>query len=269
MPRRRSDRDASSGLGESLKRAIARQMVEKFRDRPEIAAKLVEAGLIDPELAELDPDTVDDPVALLRDFGTSLAQRISERPSMLAELDLSALEVLGGESLGSLPPPAGAARRERSVVFTDLEGFTSFTEEEGDDAATDLLTDHYRAVGGLVRARGGTVVKRLGDGHLLSFPSPESAVLAGLEIVETEAGPLRLRAGAHAGEVMVSGGDLLGHVVNIASRVAGAATGGEALVTAAVWEPVQDLVGIRFESTPLRPLRGLEEPMELWRVERA
>ena len=61
------------------------------------------------------------------------------------------------------------------------------------------------------------MVKRLGDGLLLTFPTAESAVLACLELVDADPTPLRLRAGAHTGEVVVLRDDVLGHVVNVAS----------------------------------------------------
>ena len=81
------------------------------------------------------------------------------------------------------------------IVFTDLEGFTPFTAAHGDAAAQELVAEHHRTVGPIVRSRGGRIVKRLGDGLMLSFPSPESAVLGALELVDDPPAPLRLRAG--------------------------------------------------------------------------
>lgn len=268
MSEPRSPKRSSSEMGETIKRAIAAKMVSKFRSRPDVAQKLIEAGLIDEDFARVDPATIEDPVAFLREFGTAIAEKVRAQPSTLARFDISALELLGQDSIGTKSAVAESSRDDRVVVFTDLEGFTSFTEDEGDGAATDLLTDHYQVVQRVVRSRGGEVVKRLGDGHLLAFRAPEAAVMAGLEIVELAPDPLRLRAGAHAGEVMVSSDDLLGHVVNIASRVAGSAGGGEALVTDAVHRDVSGLPGVHFEATPPRPLRGLDERMALWEVSR-
>ena len=86
----------------------------------------------------------------------------------------------------------GGAPMELTVAFTDLEDFTSYTEAEGDDTASRLLIGHHRESAAIVRARGGRVLKRLGDGLMLTFPEPEAAVLACLEL--GEAAPLRLRA---------------------------------------------------------------------------
>lgn len=268
MVKRRRQRDLGTELGDSVKRAIAAKLMRKFRDRPELAERLAERGLIDPDFAATDPAAVEDPVAFIRDFGTSLAERLRVRPSLLASLEMSALELLGQDSIGTSQAVAHSTRDRLTVLFTDLEDFTSFTEDEGDEVATELLTEHYGAVRGVVRARGGHMVKRLGDGHLLSFASPAAAVMAGLEMVELAPEPLRLRAGGHAGEVMVSHGDLLGHVVNIASRVAGAAIGGEALVTPEVRDPAGDLPGVCYRLRPPQRLRGLDEPLALWEVQR-
>ena len=108
---------------------------------------------------------------------------------------------------------------ELTVAFTDLADFTTFTEAEGDDAASRLLIGHHRESATIVRSRGGRVLKRLGDGLMLTFPEPEAAVLACLEL--REAAPLQLRAGIHGGQVLVTGEDVVGHVVNLAARSPG------------------------------------------------
>ena len=126
----------------------------------------------------------------------------------------------------------GGAPIELTVAFTDLEDFTTYTEAEGDNAASRLLIGHHRESEPIVRSRGGRVLKRLGDGLMLTFPEPEAAVLACLDL--REAAPLRLRAGIHGGKVLVAGDDVIGHVVNLAARVTASAAGGELVVTLCV-----------------------------------
>ena len=106
-----------------------------------------------------------------------------------------------------------------TVVFTDLEGFTSFTATEGDDAAAEMVSSHNRWVGPVVRSRGGHIVKRLGDGLMLSFIAPEAAVLAAVELVSDDPSPLRVRAGIHHGVAVVTHDDVVGHVVNVSARL--------------------------------------------------
>ncbi len=107
-----------------------------------------------------------------------------------------------------------------------------------------------------MRSRGGKVVKRIGDGLMLSFPSAESAVLAALELVEVPPGPLRLRAGVHTGEAAVTADDLIGHDVNVAARVAAVASGGQVLATVAVRDEVGDLRGVDLRARSPPQLQG-------------
>jgi class 3 adenylate cyclase len=137
------------------------------------------------------------------------------------------------------------------VAFTDLEGFTAFTATEGDEVAGHLLLDHHRAAEQITQRRGGRVVKRLGDGLLLMFSSAPAAVLSCLELRQTA--PLRLRSGIHAGDVyLTADGDLIGHVVNLAAKVAASARPGELLVTDEVRERAAALSCLVFEVPTMR-----------------
>ena len=156
----------------------------------------------------------------------------------------------------------GGAPTELTVAFTDLEDFTSYTEAEGDDAASRLLIGHHRESLAIVRARGGRVLKRLGDGLMLTFPEPEAAVLACLDL--GEAAPLRLRAGMHVGHMMVTCDDVVGHVVNLAARVTGSAAGGQLVVTGQVRSAVGDALGIAFDGPSLRRFKGIDEEVSVY-----
>jgi adenylate cyclase len=111
------------------------------------------------------------------------------------------------------------------------------------------------------------VVKRLGDGLMLSFPSPEAAVHAALDLVDVPA-ELRLRAGVHCGLAVQTGDDLIGHDVNIAARVAASATGDQVLATVAVREAVGPLRGVHFGRARRRVFKGLGEAISVCPVER-
>ena len=119
-----------------------------------------------------------------------------------------------------------------TVAFTDLEGFTSFTDTHGDDAAAAMISEQNRAAGPIVRRWHGRVVKHLGDGLLCTFPEANGGIRAALELLETSPSPLRLRAGLHVGEAVVTQDDVVGQVVNIAARVTETAKGNQVVVTA-------------------------------------
>lgn len=153
-------------------------------------------------------------------------------------------------------------------MFTDLEGFTRFTAKEGDEVAAQLIAEHQKLMGPVVRSRGGRIVKRLGDGLMLTFPAPEAALLAALELVEAIEEPLRLRAGLHVGEAVITRDDVMGHVVNVAARITEAAKGSEVLASVDVRTAVAPMAGVAFGRARRIRLKGVE-PMSLVRVEAA
>jgi adenylate cyclase len=199
-----------------------------------------------------------------------LERSVERRPSLLSRLGLSTIQALATSTEEA--KTEGAVSASIVVVFTDLEGFTRFTEQKGDEAASALLQSHHRTVGPIVRSRGGRTVKRLGDGLLLTFPEPEAAVLCCLELVEAEPSPLRLRAGVHMGDVLVTRDDVIGHVVNVSARVCESARGGEVLATTDVRAAVAARGGsdslVAFGRARRRGFKGVEEPVNVCAVRR-
>ncbi|HUQ40470.1 MAG TPA: adenylate/guanylate cyclase domain-containing protein [Acidimicrobiales bacterium] len=257
---------------------FAQRLMERLRTvDPDLHRQLEEAGLARRATTDVgDGHDIADGDAGPEPAGTGLLvnpmfaierlleRHVEKRPSMLGSLGLSAIQILSSSVDGDgpgIPTPL-------TVVFTDLEGFTSFTEAEGDDAASRLLHDHHRTVGPIVRGRGGRVIKRLGDGLLLTFPEPAAAVLCGVEMTENQPAPLRLRAGMHCGGVVVTRDDVVGHVVNVSARVAEAADGGAVLVTSTVREAADDLPGLTWGPLEPRSFRGLNDPIAVCHVRR-
>jgi adenylate cyclase len=194
-----------------------------------------------------------------------LERAVERHPSLLGTVGLSAIQAISGAMDEASEDATLGTSRQLSIVFTDLEGFTEWTAREGDEAASHLLTEHHRAVDPIVAGRGGRLVKRLGDGLLLTFSRPEAAVLACLELVDAQPAPLRLRAGVHLGQVVVMRDDVIGHVVNTAARVAEAAVGSEVLATHDVTSAV-DLPNVRYGDVRAERFKGIEVPVEVCSV---
>lgn len=200
--------------------------------------------------------------AQLRAVEELLERAVERHPSMLGTVGLSAIQALAGAAEEAAESTALGTSRPLTVVFTDLEGFTEWTAREGDEAASRLLAEHHSVVEPLIAGRGGRLVKRLGDGLLVTFPQPAAAVLACLELVDAQPEPLRLRAGLHAGQVVETRDDVIGHVVNLAARVAEAAEGSEVLVTADVSSSIS-LANVAFGETRDERFKGIEEPITI------
>lgn len=176
-------------------------------------------------------------------LGQRLALLRGERASAVREAGFAALQVW--QALGELQG-RGHGDRELAILFTDLVGFSDWALSAGDEQAVELLRLLAAAVEPCVTARGGEVVKRLGDGHMAVFPDAEEAVLAAHEAceavarIEVSGYAPQLRAGVHLGTPRRLGGDYLGVDVNIAARVEAAAGPGEVLISGPVRERLHD-----------------------------
>ena len=264
-PVKPAPREMGRRVVESVKRSMAERLAEAWRAEPERLATAVELGVINPDWVDDPADHQFSSVAPIEVVERFLERTAEQRPSMLTALGLSAVQILNSGGEDGFKDVSGTPTR-LVVMFTDLEGFTSFTADHGDEAASSLLAQHHRAVGPVVRGRGGKIVKRLGDGLLLTFPTAEGACQAAIELVGTSPPPLRLRAGTHVGDVIASRQDVLGHVVNVAARVTDRAAGGEVLATAAVRAEAEGHPAVRFGRVRMLRLKGVSERVGVCRV---
>ena len=258
-------RSAGAQAIASWRRTLEERLADLIRRDPERAASAAEVGLVDRSWLERPGEHPVRTASSLEVVQRFLERSIEQKPSVLATMGLSTIQLLASNTADERGE--GSSVSPVAVMFTDLEGFTRFTSDHGDDAALALLEDHHRAVGPVVRSRGGRVVKRLGDGLMLAFVSPEAAALAAVELVALRPEPLCLRAGMHLGEAVLTRDDVVGHVVNVAARVTEAARGGQALATVAVRDAAGELPGVRFARARRMRLRGVPDPVLVCRVE--
>ena len=186
----------------------------------------------------------------------------------------SVMAGLRGRRSGDPAPPAkpkGPERQWMTVMFTDIVNSTQHNEALGDDEWSKFLRRHRDAVRRAFGDRGGEEVSTQGDGFLARFANPAEAVLCAIDIQRSmtegrgkRAVTPRLRIGIHAGEAVADDGDVVGRVVNLASRVAAEAEPDEILVT----EPVADYIGgrIDFADKGIRELKGISQPRHLLSV---
>ena len=201
-----------------------------------------------------DPD-FGDPLSTAGDGGPRAAARAADRllehEAVSRELSLGALQVWQAltERVSGRP-----ANREMTLVFTDLVGFSAWSLDAGDDATLRLLRRVAQVTEPPLLAQRGHIVKRMGDGAMVVFSDPATAiraVLAALDAVSTidvDGYTPRMRAGIHTGHPQRIGSDWLGVDVNIAARVMERATKGGLVVShttlAAVGDEEFDALGV-------------------------
>ena len=169
-----------------------------------------------------------------------------------------------------VPPDVSEAARTVSgatvtVLFADVEGSTALLERLGQARWLQGLAGYEALLSDSIAKHGGTLVKALGDGHLLAFPSARAALRCAIDVqraLPLDVAPdLRVRMGIHTGEPAVREDDLHGRTVVKAARIADLARGGEILVSSVVRELAEadeDLGGeLWFEDGREVELRGL------------
>jgi adenylate cyclase len=195
-----------------------------------------------------------------------LAWRIQDgRFSLLGEFAQAGLQVADwlGEDVRGV-----SAADQQTIVFVDLRGFSQWALRTPDADVAELLRRVDALVTEVVEARGGVVVKRLGDGAMAVFADCESAVEAGFEAIR-EVGTIRirgyrpmLRVGIHRGRPYRIGQDYVGVDVNIAARLCEAAPAGDVLVS----DRVREEVGDRWAPEAARGswLRGVPDDVSIY-----
>lgn len=160
-----------------------------------------------------------------------------------------------------------------SILFTDLVGFTEFTDAVGDSAAVGVLDRQSELAGSVVGPRDDArIVKELGDGLMIWFDTAEAGLAAAIELLaridEARSDgtfPLAVRMGLHHGEAVARGDDVVGHAVNVAARVSALAGPGELLISD---EVVAACGTLDVSLQPVGPVavRGVQDPVWLQRL---
>ncbi len=155
------------------------------------------------------------------------------------------------------------------IAFVDLTGFTRVTRQVGDEAAAALSLRLGELARSEAEARGGRLIKLLGDGALLHLPDAAQAVAASLALIEAipAAGLGGGHVGVHSGPIIEREGDIYGQTVNLAARISDQAPDGTTYVSA---EVAAALVGEPFDcrSVGSFELQGVGA-VELFQVTRA
>jgi adenylate cyclase len=157
---------------------------------------------------------------------------------------------------------------DATIAFVDIASFTALAEVSGDDVAVRALDRIDAVVRRLLVEHDGKLVKQVGDGFMLAFRDPADAVQFAVatqtELARDPDLPA-IRVGINTGPALYRTGDYLGGAVNVASRVVSSAMPGQILLT----EPVAtaaNKAGIEVEELGVRMMRGVDEPLALFRV---
>jgi len=183
-------------------------------------------------------------------------------------------------------------RKQVTVMFCDMEGFTQLSEKLGPEETYNIIDKVYEILIHKVHDYEGTVNELTGDGIMALFgapiameDAPQRAIRSSLAIhremtkfsdnitkEKKSIPPLKMRIGIHTGMVVVGtlGNDLrvefkaVGDTVNLASRIENLAEPGKTLVSEETFKLTEGL--FRFEAQGAKPVKGKKEPVHIYQV---
>lgn len=177
-----------------------------------------------------------------------------------------------------------------TVMFTDIRGFTSFTEKTAPEEVVAALNDHFSTVTEIILNNGGQVDKFIGDSVLAVFGAlmeyddhAERAVRAAVTLQKairkentgrvSVGASLKIGIGINSGEVIVGNigsrqrmeYTVIGDTVNLASRLTHMAPPGEIIVS----DSTHAMTAGVIRATKLEPVtvKGKSDPVQIYRVE--
>lgn len=204
-------------------------------------------------------------IAALQQMGVSVTPHVKNSVEVV-------VRGIGTQAPGK--SPAATSGTTSTVMFTDIVDSAAITSLLGDVGARDVLRRHDRIVRRHIEANGGTEVKSMGDGFMISFNSARRAVSCAvgaqsdLERFNRTLGRVRIsvRMGLTVGEPIQERQDLYGETVIQAARISSMAHGGQILTSEIVNALVGSTSGFLFKDLGEFQLKGIGGVHRLYEV---
>lgn len=159
-------------------------------------------------------------------------------------------------------------RKLSAILAADVVGYSRMMSE--DEAGTlELLKAHRRDVfDPEVTRHGGRIVKLMGDGTLVEFPSVVEAVACAAAIQAKIAifpkPRILLRIGVNLGDVIIEGEDIYGNGVNVATRLQDMAEPGGICISGTVFEQIEGKVDHHFTDLGTQRMKNIAKPVHVY-----
>ncbi len=167
-------------------------------------------------------------------------------------------------------------QRLSAILAVDVVGYSRMMQEDSASVLAALNAIFRSVVTPAVAAAEGRVVKLLGDGALIEFSAATQALRCAVQIQQElrrpdspyrSPEPIILRAGLHAGDVVVEGDDIFGDGINIASRLQAAAQPGGILASRIFCDLAGSNLPVRLRREGAHSFKGIAQPIEVLSVD--
>lgn len=220
-----------------------------------------------------------DEIGALAESFNHMTQGLRERADMQKFVSQSTVDMIQART----QPASAAERRVMTMFFSDIRGFTTFSEHRSPEDVISMLNRCLSLQADLVRKFGGDVDKYVGDAVFAHFAGADmvlNAIRCGVEIhraldamnASSSEEPLAVGIGIVTGEAIlgsIGSADrqdytAIGSNVNLSSRLCERAKAKEILMSESAYREVRDLVA----AEPVEPLdiKGFSEPITAWRM---
>ncbi|MEK1853687.1 MAG: adenylate/guanylate cyclase domain-containing protein [Phyllobacterium sp.] len=166
-------------------------------------------------------------------------------------------------------------RKLAAILAADVVGYSRLMEINEADTVMRLGSTRENMIDPKIAAHNGRVVKLMGDGALIEFPSVVDAVRCAVEIQQTMAEcnedlpadkRLEFRIGVNLGDIIVEGQDIYGDGVNVAARLEGLAEPGGILISGTAYDQVERKLDYGFDFVGEQQVKNIEKPVRLYRI---
>src|SRR5450432_2305330 len=169
-------------------------------------------------------------------------------------------------------------RKLTAILAADVAGYSRLMEADESGMLERLKRNRGDIFDPCVAAHGGRLIKLMGDGALVEFPSVIDAVKCAVAIQDAtlqaeaerpDAERIRYRIGVNLGDVIVQGDDIYGEGVNVASRLESLAPAGGIALSRTVRDQVEGKVPGAFEDLGEHTVKNIERPVHVFSVHSA
>lgn len=154
-----------------------------------------------------------------------------------------------------------------TVLFADVVDSTRLYQTRGDAHAHREVSQALQKMKALIEKHDGQLLRTVGDSALASFSKADTAYQAAVDIQRAHSlMELSVRIGFHHGEVIPDSGDVYGHAVNLAARVASFAEADEICITEATVARLSVVHRSNAHYLDKVAFKGMSQPMPVYRI---
>ncbi|MDP6831238.1 MAG: adenylate/guanylate cyclase domain-containing protein [Alphaproteobacteria bacterium] len=167
----------------------------------------------------------------------------------------------------------GTQRRLAAIVSADVVGYSRLMGVDETGTLDALRAHRNELIDAKIAEHGGRIVKTMGDGLLLEFPSVVDAIQCVIDVQQTmakrneavdEDKRIVFRIGVHLGDLVVEGDDIFGDGINVAARLEAFCQAGGVAISGTAHENIAGRIEVGFVDAGDQQLKNIARPVRVW-----